>query len=381
MKEQNSIQPETDAEDEIDLIALAKTFWNGRKTVYISLSVGLILGLLVAILTPAEFTASTILVPQTSSKSSSMGGLGGLAALAGIDLSSAGAGADMSPILYPKIVSSIPFKLKLMNTPIKFKEFEKPISLYDYMTNPIYSKTSVLGAIKKYTIGLPGVILGVVIKAIKGKKTETVFSKDERGQLIVLTEDQNKVRKALDQIISLDVDAKQGYLTLTVTLPEALAAAQLAQKAQDLLQQDITDFKIQKAKGELDFIQGRYNEAKAEAEGYQINIAQKTDQYKNLTSSVPQVQTTRMQTKYGIANTVFTELAKQLEQAKIQVKKDTPVFTIIEPVSVPIEKSKPNRPMILIIWIFLGGIIGVGIVFGKGLLSGVKKKWQEEESL
>jgi hypothetical protein len=325
----------------------------------------------VAITSPAQYTATTIMVPQTGSKSAA-GGLSGLAALAGIDLSSSTAGADLSPVVYPKIINSIPFKLELMNTPIKFKEIEKPVSLFDYSTK--YKKKSVIGTIKKYTIGLPGVI----ISAIKGKKKEVVISKDEKGNLIVLTEDQNKLSKALDEIISLEVETKQGFLTLTVNMPEALAAAQLAQKAQDLLQREITNFKVQKAQAELDFIQERYNEAQGRAEGYQINIAQKTDQYKSLTSAVPQVQTTRVQTKYGIANTVFTELAKQLEQAKIQVKKDTPVFTIIEPVAVPYEKSKPNRPMILIIFVFLGGIIGVGIVFGKGMLASVKKKWNSD---
>ena len=372
-EQQTYIQPIETEEDEIDLVELAKTFWRGRWTVIVSLLVGGIIGVFVAIATPNEYTATTIMVPQTSGKSSSLGGLGGLAALAGIDLSSASQGSDMSPILYPKIVSSIPFKLELMNTPIKFNEFEKPISLFDYITKN--KKTSVLGTIKRYTLGLPGVIIG----AIKGKNIPLELAKKMDDQPILLTEDQYKVSKALDKIISLDVDAKQGYLTLNVIMPEALAAAQMAKKAQELLQQDITDFKIQKAKADLEFIQGRYNEAQAKAEGYQINIAQRTDQYKNLTSSVPQVQTTRVQTKYGIASTVYQELAKQLEQAKIQVKKDTPVFTIIEPVSVPLDRSKPNRPMILMIWIFLGGVVGVSFVFGKSFLVDVRKKWKNEE--
>jgi len=373
MTEQHTtIQPTVEDEDEIDLIALAKTFWKGRWTVIISILIGGIIGVFVAIITPNEYTATTIMVPQTSGKSSSLGGLGGLAALAGIDLGSSSQGGDMSPILYPKIVSSIPFKLELMNTPIKFNEFEKPISLFDYITKN--KKTSVLGTIKKYTIGLPGII----IVAIKGKNKPLELPKRMDDQPILLTEDQYKVSKALDEIISLDVDAKQGYLTLNVIMSEPLAAAQLTQKAQELLQQDITDFKIQKAKADLEFIQGRYNEAQAKAEGYQINIAQRTDQYKNLTSAVPQVQTTRVQTKYGIASTVYQELAKQLEQAKIQVKKDTPVFTIIEPVSVPLDKSKPNRPMILIIWILLCGIIGVSIIFGKQFLANIKNKLREE---
>lgn len=76
--------------------------------------------------------------------------------------------------------------------------------------------------------------------------------------------------------------------------------------------------------------------------------------------------------------TIYSELAKQLEQAKIQVKQDTPVFTIIEPVSVPTNKSKPNRPMILFIWLFLGGVVGTGFVFGKGFIEPIKKKWNQE---
>jgi len=371
-EQQTAIPPTAQDDDEIDLMVLAKTFWKGRWTVIVTLLLGGVIGVFVAMTTPNEYTATTIMVPQTSGKSSSMGSLGGLAALAGIDLNSASQSGDMSPILYPKILSSIPFKLELMNTPVQFKDFEKPISLFDYIAKN--KKTSTLGTLKKYTIGLPGVIA----LAIKGEKPKPELPKRVRNQPIMLTEDQYRVSKALDNIISLEVDAKQGYLTLTVVMPEALVAAQLAQKAQELLQQNITDFKIQKAKEDLEFIQGRYNEAQAKANGYQINIAQKTDQYKDLTSAVPQVQATRVQTKYGIASTVYQELAKQLEQAKIQVKKDTPVFTIVEPVSVPLEKSKPNRPLILLTWIFVGGIIGTGIVFGKGFIAGAKKRWKEE---
>jgi len=63
-----------------------------------------------------------------------------------------------------------------------------------------------------------------------------------------------------------------------------------------------------------------------------------------------------------------------VETQKSQVKEDTPVFTIVEPVSVPNLKSKPNRPMIVIIWLFLGFIAGIGIVFGEPLLTGLKVK-------
>lgn len=161
-------------------------------------------------------------------------------------------------------------------------------------------------------------------------------------------------------------------------MPEPLVAAQLAQKAQDLLQRYITEFKIEKAKANLDFIQGRYNETKSEFEKAQVSLATVNDKNKNFTSGLPRIETDRIQTRYTIAFSLFQELAKQLEQAKIQVKKETPVFTIVEPVTVPSEKSKPKKAMIVAIWIFLGGIIGTGIVFGKGYIGTIKKKWNDE---
>ena len=160
-------------------------------------------------------------------------------------------------------------------------------------------------------------------------------------------------------------------------MPEALAAAEIAQKAQDLLQREIIKFKVEKSQADLNFIQERYDVAKSQAEGFQINLAVNTDRFKNLTSSLPQVGTNRVQTKYGIANSVYQDLAKQLEQAKIQVKKDTPVFTIIEPVTIPSESFKPSRIIIIFEWLFLGCVIGICIIFGKQSFSGFKLKWNE----
>ena len=369
---ENPVIVTTDEEDEIDLIGIAKTLWNGRKTLFISIGVGVVLGLFMAITSPKEYTVSTVMVPQMGTDITKTQ-LSGLASMAGLNLGMAQS-SDLSPLIYPKIVNSVPFKLELMNTPIHFSDVAKPVSIFDYYTDPQYNKPSVLGVVKKYTLGLPGVILA----AIRKKPQELELPKDlEKSKLISLSKDQKEIIKLLDQTISLAVDKKEGYLTLTVNLPEALAAAELAQKAQDLLQLEIIKFKVEKSQADLDFIQERYNVAKAEAEGYQVNIAVNTDRYKNLTSSLPQVKTTRVQTKYGIASSVYQDLAKQLEQAKIQVKKDTPVFTIVEPVTIPTERSKPNRPMILILWIFLSGIIGVGIIFGKHSFAGIKQKWNE----
>ena len=55
-------------------------------------------------------------------------------------------------------------------------------------------------------------------------------------------------------------------------------------------------------------------------------------------------------------------VAEQLEQAKISVKETTPILTIINPVTIPYKKSKPQRATILLAFTFLGAVAGMGLV-------------------
>lgn len=370
--QQTPVPSKLNGDDEIDLLALVKTVWNGRKTILFSILTGAILGISVALLTPTEYTASTVMVPQLGYESRSrMNGLGGLAALAGITLD-ANQGAEMSPIMYPQIVNSIPFQLELMKTQLNFQKHPEPITVFDYFTK--YKKPSAFTIVKKYTVGLPGML----IDAIKGKSGTPTLTGDSTNYPIQLNEEQISVQGALAEQVSLEVNNKDNYLTLTTRMPEPMVAAQLAQKAQNLLRVYITENKIEKARANLNFIQGSYNEAKTEFEKAQISLAEVTDLNKNLRSGLPRIETDKIQTRYSITFNLFQESAKQLAQAKLQLKQDTPVFTIIQPVSVPIAKSKPNRPMILLIWLFLGGVAGIGIVFGKELFATLKEKWHEK---
>lgn len=361
------------ADDEIDLIALAKTFWSGRRIVIKSILICGILGFLIAVTSPKEFVATTVMVPSGSGGGSQLGGLGGLAAMAGININTA-SGSDLSPAIYPQILSSLPYQRELMKTPLNFSTLREPVTFFDY-----YSGIQKPNLLFKYTIGLPGVILGLpgtILSAIKGESKEKVVTGEDKNP-IELTGKQQSVRQVLSGLISLNVNAKDGTLTLSSKMPEALAAAQLGQRAQELLQQYIIEFKIKKAKTNLDFIQQRYDETAQKFESAQQRLATFSDRNKNVSLATAKTEEERLTRQYNLIYGIYSELAKQLEQAKIQVKQDTPVFTIIEPIIVPTIRSKPNRPMILFMWLFIGGVLGTGIVFGKEFIGSIKKRWKE----
>ena len=134
------------ADDEIDLIALAKTLWKGRKLVIFTTVAGIFLGFVFALFSPKEFTASTTLVPQLSNSKSKLSGLSSLAAMAGFNLDLNLETSELSPYIYPQIVQSVPFQLELMETPFRFADVEQPVSLYQYYTE--YAKPGFISQVK-----------------------------------------------------------------------------------------------------------------------------------------------------------------------------------------------------------------------------------------
>lgn len=350
-------------EIEIDLLVLARKLWNNRKFILKVISTFAAIGLFVAIFSAKEYSSSVVMVPQVGDGKSKAGGLAGLAAMAGVNIGDALGGGDvLSPTIYPKIMQSATFKKELMQTKVKFENIPQEITLYDYYTNKNYRPFSLSGSIMKYTIGLPGVI----VKAIKGESPQSLVS-NSHSSYLQLTIKEDEVAKTLASKVFLAINEKEGTLTLTANMPEALASTQVVEAARLLLQSYITDFKVDKVKKNLDFIQQRYNEAKRNFEQKQMQLAAFKDGNRNVILASAQTSGERLNAEYSLLFSVYSELAKQLEQAKIKVKDATPVLTVIEPAIVPNTKSKPNRPMILIGFAFLGGFIAVGYLLLKEL--------------
>ena len=78
-----------------------------------------------------------------------------------------------------------------------------------------------------------------------------------------------------------------------------------------------------------------------------------------------------------MAFTVYNELAKQLEQAKLALKESTPVLTVIDPVVVPQQRSEPRRGMIMAVFLFLGLIIGMGWALTKPFVQDIAKELKD----
>lgn len=373
--EENRNYQYPEEEEGLDIIALVKSLWDGRKTIIICTCVFIVLGLFAAITMKRTYTVSSVMVPQVGSRSNSS--LSSLASLAGFDIGATNlSSSELSPLVYPQIVNSVPYRLELLYTPLHFEKADTAVSIYTYAKE--YAKPSVMSKVMKYTIGLPFTILNALRK--EKPETDIVVSKegDNSPKPLVLTKDEDKLIKSIAHSVSLAVDKKEGYLTLTVIGSEPVMTAELALKAQQLLQTEVTRFRTEKAKQQLDYVQARYNEIKAETEAYQTQLATVRDRSKNMPTSRSLIEQERIQTKYTVSSSIYAEMAKQLEQVKMQVKRDTPVLAVIQPITVPRQPSN-SRAKTLFVWTFFGVILGCGIVLGKEYLPKVKAMFKKEE--
>lgn len=360
--------PASVASKEIDILVITKSLWKDRKLVLKTTLIAAVTGLLFAFLTPTEFTARTTMVPQSSKTVTKLGGLSSLAAMAGFNLDMAGGSETLSPLVYPQIVNSVPFQLELMNMPFRVSTVDHPVSLYDYYME--IARPDVFTLIRKYTLELPGQLM-LLLKGDPDKLRNA-----NPNDPISLSRKQEKMRKMISEKLSLSVE-ELGFLSLQASFHEAFLSAQVANQARELLQEYITRYKIKKASEQLAFVEERYTEKKNDFEKIQERLARFRDQNKNVSSALVATQEDRLQSEYTIAFGVVNELAKQLEQAKIQVKEETPVFSVLEPAVVPQLRTKPQRAVILVLWIFVGLITGIGLVFSKHYLANVRKKWKE----
>lgn len=365
---------------EIDVISLARKVWERRSFIIKATCCFFVLGILIALVMPRKYTATRVFITQSNSSTGMSGGLSSLASLAGINIGDDIQDGPMSPLVYPHILSNVKFKKELMLTPVNFKDIDEAVSLYDYYTDPQYDKHPVLTSIGKYTIHLPGTLISLVRGDEKHEDDQLCEGNTTGVQIASMTRKEAKIAKKIDERVSLTVDKKEGYITITSTLPEPLAAAQLNEALFGLLRKYVSEFKVNKSQQYLDYIQMEHDQAKLEYQRLQDQYAKFRDANRGSKTAVAEVEAERLASEVALAQQLYTSLANNLLAAKVKVKEENVVFTDISPVSVP-DKPSNSKKKTALTWMLLGFILSCGWVIASDLLENqlASSKKKEEE--
>lgn len=366
---QNPVTPKS-GEQEIDLLALIARVWAGRKLIFKSCGIAVLVALVVAFSIPKEYTATVTLAPELSRGSSSLSGLSSLASIAGINLQSSNTRDAINPNFYPDIVSSVRFSTSLFSVPLRRMDDSLQISLYEYLKD--YQRAPWWRTV----IGFPSRCLGWGLSLFREEKADTLSAAVNPFHL---TREEAGIVGALGRRIDVSIDKKTYMITLSVTMQDPLIAATLTDTVMARLQQYVTDYRTSKARGDLEFAQQLYDEARQKYYEAQQAYADFVDMNQNLSFRSVQTRQERLQNEMNLAYNLYNQTAQQLQLAKAKVQESTPVYAVVQEATVPLRASKPSKPMILIGFVFLAGVGSVGwILFARDLLAGFRKKKKEE---
>ena len=341
-------------EEQFDIVWLLLYLWSKRKFIMICVGVVTLIAIVKYVSTDAKYKASASILPVVDEgMASKLGDMGGLAAMAGVDLSQSSNGNIITADLYPKVASSTPFLMELMNEKVKWNEPDTVMSLYEHVVQRTPSFGDYLLA---YTIGLPGTIKSW----FADEDSLVIDNSGEEPMYVVLDKYQRGALSEMSEMIVVEEDPIYGTIELSCYAESPEQAATLASKAVELLQKIITEYKTKRARLSLNFIEERYSETMSDYEKIREQFYAYKDSHRDMISERVDIAYQKLSDEYNISYSLLQTLSSQMEQAKMTLMENTPVFSVVEPVVMPKEKDSPSAKWHLVLGVFLGGFFGIG---------------------
>ena len=352
--------------DQIDLIALAKKVWLARKLI-VTVSISFfVIGCIVALLSPVMYTSQTTFVPQVSDDqmSSTKGGLGSLASLAGIKLNPTNVTTDsyLSPLLYSKLVESEEFSLNIIKEQIINSKGDK-LTIKEYLLSGKSSfNFNPIGFIKKYTIGL----------FLNNKTIEN--NNDIFHGFNFLSDEDFGLVTSFKGKFTIELNEKEGFIKVIAKDKSAFISTQLVYIVTKNLQSKIIELRTNKINERLEYSKKQYELKQGEFDILQKKLAEFKDSNKNISTARFMSELQKLESEFKLQQNILINLASEYNNNKIKLNKDTPIFSVIDEVSIPNQRSEPKRSLLVIIYVFLGLVLSVGFVLGKAPLMNLIKE-------
>ena len=329
----------------IDWIGILRQIIAIRKTLYKAAGVGLVIGILIALGTPKQYTVSVTLSPEVSGGNSGSSGLASMAAsFLGANIGASSPDA-LNATLAPDIVSSTPFLLELLDAHVVSQDKKIDTTFTAYLEEEKSSWMS-------YVLKAPSMAIGGIKSLFSNEKEEAQTDTIQVGTIELNKEDAAKL-EGLKKAILAEPDKKTGIITLTVTLQDPKIAATMADTVVSKLQQYIITYRTRKAKEDCEYLEKLYKERQQEYYDAQRQYAHYVDANSNMVFQSTMAERERLQNDMNLAYQVYSQVAQQLQIARAKVQEEKPVFAVVEPAVVPLQPSGTGKKTIVIGFVFL----------------------------
>jgi LPS O-antigen subunit length determinant protein (WzzB/FepE family) len=292
-------QQQGNSDDEIDLRELFITVWQGKWVIVLFTLLFSVAAVFYAINQPNYYKAQVLLSPTSGEGGGGLGQLGGLAALAGVNIG--GKTGDKTQLAIA-VLKSRDFQSTFVNK-YQIKPFVFAGNGWNENTGELTLNSDIYNAAtKKWTREVD-----------EGKSSEPTDW---------------ELYKEFSKIVSTSEDKDTGLVTVTAEFLSPILAKEWLELLISDLNQVMKDKELQETSRNITYLRQQLT-----------------------TTSIADMQS------------VFYQLIEdQIKNKMLAEVQDEFVFKIVDPAVIPEEKSKPKRALICILGFMLGGMLGVAFV-------------------
>lgn len=314
------------------------SYW---KIIIVASVIGATIGLTYAIRNKPVYTASLSFALEENKTAGSLGGALGLASSLGIDIGGGGGGVFSGPNLTEFFKSRSMVEQTLMRPVLSNNDTISLIEMY-LRINGIrenWSKNPKLKSIqfppltkRKYLTRVHDSIIGVVYKSLITSDLK-VGLKDKKAAFT-------------------SIDVKSGDELFAKALCEALA---------DEVSKFYVETKSKRARMNMLILQRQADSIRLELNGAITGVAVANDNtfMLNPALNVRRTPSTRGQIDVQANTAILSELVKQIEIAKVTLRKDTPLIQVIDPPILPLPKEKFGKSKGVVLGGVLAGFLSI----------------------
>lgn len=325
-------------------------FYYLRKKAWVVLA-GLLagggLGAALAYQLPEEYNSAVQILPEIGSSTPKAGGLNALADLTGVSLGMMSNSEAVRPDLYPNVLKSTPFLLKLSSLRVLPKDRPATETLTAFLARHQHRL-------------LP---FGQNNRA--DSAAAAILSRRDSLQqdIVILNALQTSQLQELRERLSASYDKKSGIIVVDVRMPDPIVAAQVAEFSTNYLIDYMLRYRSGKQAEEVEFLEKQMGNARGRFYAADRAVKSYKDRNRNPFFSISNAEETRLQSEVSIAQGLYTSLASQYEQARLKLRQEAPVLKILDPPTVPLKRSSPNRPLIMLEGALVGAALALLLLF------------------
>lgn len=155
------------------------------------------------------------------------------------------------------------------------------------------------------------------------------------------------------------IDRRLNIISATLKDNDELFAKLFIEQLVNNAIQYYTNFKIQKARQNVQILQRQTDSVRSLVSGNIVSIASETDLNINPLRQLPRANVQKKGIDVQVNTALYGELVKNLELSRMALRRETPLIQIIDSPTLPLDKKKMGRLRGAVLFGFIGGSLAL----------------------